>query len=52
MQRFEYDSYIESDPYVDNWDFIKKVEKGWRLVTVVKLSKDRFVHFWERPYNG
>jgi hypothetical protein len=52
MQRFEYEETISYNPSSYDYDFVDRVKKGWRLSSVVKESKDRFVYFWERPYNG
>lgn len=34
-----------------DWDFKTKVAEGWRLVSLVKQSKDTFYSYWEKPYN-
>lgn len=49
-QRFLYDDMTHySPPAPYDYYFKEKVENGWRLVCVTKVSKDNFTSYWEKP---
>lgn len=52
-QRFEYRVHeYWRVPVTGNVYFDMYFREGWRLVSVVTVSKDNFIAYWEKPYNG